>query len=204
MLRCHWTALKWLSLNGLCKSGWVDSAWFLHLPTVETGWLCFSSVLWARSSSVQLQQRRRMAVPSSLFKDSFQVFVVMSMVVWRSVKQCLLSREQHFTLILPICVKPTLVVNKAGMPSWSPGCAGEIWEEGDIRCILKIGVRHPTEPSALSTVTLCFPSIRVILQPSHCKGALLQLSIWPFISANGGDSGRPLNTAWLFGCPSCK
>ena len=130
------------------------------------------------------------------FKPGFQVFVVMSLVVWGSVKHCLISREQCFTPFLFLCVEPVLGANKAGLQAvqmragrkgaldsiWRPcGSQGSSWAQ----CLVH-------------SYSLFLPPARDTLPLGHCKGALVQLSTCPFVPANRGDSSRQWNTEVLF------
>lgn len=66
------------------------------------------------------------------FKPGFQVFMVMSLEVWGSVKHCLISKEQCFTPVLLLCVEPVLGANKARlqavqMRAGRKGALDSIW-----------------------------------------------------------------------------
>lgn len=120
----------------------------------------------------------------------------MSLVDWGSVTHCVFSRENCFTPFLPLCVEPVLGPNKAGLSSWTPGCADKSWEERGTRLNLEtMWKSRILEPDASTAIPCFYPLPETDTLPlGNCK---VELSTCPLFLANRGDSSRCLNTELL-------
>lgn len=91
---CHQPGLKWLSFSGLCERGvWIQSS-FCTCPHYKlVGFLFPNGTGRDQQCSSASEVTRGTRLLCGFFIPGSQVVVVTSLVVWGSVKPCLISRS---------------------------------------------------------------------------------------------------------------